>query len=268
MTNLQKVIKICAISFGIFLIVNIFSALFIGISILTGSDRDTKLDSVLEKITYYDNITKIDIETSFVDLNIIKSDEFKIELQSTGDRVKINSKGNTLEIEEEAKLFRDYSSNGNVIIYLPSDLNLKLLEIDSGAGKVSLDSITTASLELNQGVGLITIDNSYFDNCSIDGGVGNTIIKRTIMNSFDLDAGLGKVLIDATLYGKSEINSGVGEIDLTLNKGEELYTIYPEKGVGSIEIKGEKLENNTSYGNGENYIYINGGIGSIKVNFN
>ena len=40
-----------------------------------------------------------------------------------------------------------------------------------------------------------------------------------------------------------------------------------EKGIGEVRVDGSLIDNDSIVGNGNNYIRIEGGIGSIKVNY-
>ena len=47
----------------------------------------------------------------------------------------------------------------------------------------------------------------------------------------------------------------------------ELYKLKLEKGIGEVSVDGSLIEDDSTVGNGNNYIRIEGGIGSIKVNY-
>ncbi len=40
-----------------------------------------------------------------------------------------------------------------------------------------------------------------------------------------------------------------------------------DKGIGTIKIDGREIANQVIYGDGQNYIEVDGGIGSININF-
>ena len=48
---------------------------------------------------------------------------------------------------------------------------------------------------------------------------------------------------------------------------KENYTIDISKGIGTITLDGEKVEDNKKYENGDNFLEINGGIGNINIEF-
>ena len=100
---------------------------------------------------------------------------------------------------------------------------------------------------------------------SIEGGAGEINIDNADINNLDLDMGIGKLTLTAYLKGNSEINAGVGSINLNLIGSEEDYLINLDKGIGLATYNDNEMKNNTTYGNGNNKIMIDGGIGSIKI---
>ena len=64
-----------------------------------------------------------------------------------------------------------------------------------------------------------------------------------------------------------EINAGVGSLNIDLQGEKDSYKIQANKGLGSIKIDGKELPDGESFGNGENYIEVDGGVGNIKIDF-
>ena len=79
--------------------------------------------------------------------------------------------------------------------------------------------------------------------------------------------GVGKFEVTSAITGNSKINSGIGNLELNIQGNKENYTIKADKGIGSIKIDGKEIADDVIYGEGENIIKINGGIGSINVDF-
>ena len=101
----------------------------------------------------------------------------------------------------------------------------------------------------------------------IDGGAGSIVIENGKLNNIDLDMGIGKLSLTSEISGNNEIDAGVGDIDLNLIGTINNYKVKLDKGIGSAKFNKEKMKNNTYYGNGLNIIDINGGVGSIKIDF-
>ena len=97
--------------------------------------------------------------------------------------------------------------------------------------------MNTKEIELELGTGEVYIENMIVaDEISIDGGIGRTELK-------------------------------VGATSLDLTGEKEDYTIKASKGLGNITLDGQTIESNKDYGNGKNYLDIDGGVGEIKIDF-
>lgn len=71
----------------------------------------------------------------------------------------------------------------------------------------------------------------------------------------------------SAIKGNSKINAGIGSLELNVLGSKNDYVIKANKGIGNILIDGLNVSDNYTYGNGEDTLNIEGGIGSINVNF-
>lgn len=264
MNGVQKTIKIASICFGILIIINIFSAIFWLVSGLTGFKSD-KRDVSFEK--EYSNIDSIVIDMPVSNISIEPSNTFKVEANGMSKNFNVKAKNGTLTLHEKGgwSWFKNYG--GDVTVYVPQSVKLNKLSIDNGAGVISINHISSYLLDIDGGAGKLSISYSSFDEADIDAGVGETNIESSRLNNLDLDAGVGKININAFITGNSKIDCGVGAVNITLLGNREDYSIKAEKGLGSIKIDKEEKRGDFSYGYGINRIELDGGVGSINVNF-
>jgi len=231
MTTAQKIIKYLAVAFAIFLIMTIISAILSVILALSGilGLKTAVQNSSTELIaTTFENaeIDTLNIDIAFTNLTIKQGEILKIET----DNSNIDCKQKNQELHLEEKDYKWFSYNNvekELILYIPEDLEFEKVKINAGAGKV-------------------------------------TILSGKI-NDLDFDMGVGEANITADLLGKSEINAGVGELNINLQGEKESYKIKADKRIGSIKIDGKEVANGEVYGDGKNYIEIDGGIGSINI---
>ena len=157
---------------------------------------------------------------------------------------------------------------GEIVLYVPQNENLRELNIETGAGKITIDGISSEKVEIDHGAGVLEISNSSFQNANIDGGAGKIAIHSSVLNNLNLDTGVRRVDIEAEITGRSEINSGIGEVNINILVNEEEYEIIAEKGLGNLKVKNqEQTANVYRYGSGNNVIEVEGGIGNININF-
>ena len=262
MNATQKIIKYCAIIFALLIIASIIGFIFniIGYFIPNGK-VDTK--NFYEE---YNDVKEIFLDSSASKIIIKKGNIFSVKATNVVTNFESSLNNNVLKIKEKVKKLWNKKYEGIITITV-TDTMLDNFEINHGAGKLVINGINVNDFELEHGAGKVELNNVSFQNTSIEGGAGEIIINSSNLRNLDLDIGAGKTSIEAYIEGKSEINCGVGALDITLLGNQEDYQITVSKGVGTIEIDDIKQKNNTTFGNGQNNIELNGGVGSIKVNF-
>lgn len=267
MTTAQKIIKYCAIAFAIFLIVTIISGILSGIyglasaiGLKKGTTNETGSINLEGDLTAY-----LDVDVAYSNLNIKVGKEFLA--QTNNENIQCKQDGNRLKIKEKNLKWFAKDSDGNLTIYIPEDLKLEEIKINTGAGKVNIESLMTQKLRLNLGAGEVRIGSINADEADIDTGAGKFTIESGNINNLDFDMGVGETNLTAKITGKSEIDTGIGAFTLKLLESEEYYKFKVNKGIGDITIGGKSISDNQKIGNGENFIDISGGIGKIKIDF-
>lgn len=272
MTTVQKIIKYLAIAFAIFLILNIVSGilgLIFGFSFIFGLHNrgDYIINEEIATTNFeYEYIDTLDIDVDFSNLIIKTGNEFKVE----GNNNYINCRQNegTIHIEEKGHHWFSRNNSGELVIYIPEKLEFEKAKITTGAGKINIEKIVSKRLSLEIGAGETQIGELQVENkAEIDGGAGKVTISSGTINDLDLDMGVGKVELNAKLTGNAEIDAGIGELDINIFASKDEYKIKASKGIGSINIDGKGITEDTIYGEGENYIELDGGIGNIRMNF-
>lgn len=158
--------------------------------------------------------------------------------------------------------------DSNLIVYIPDMMIMDEIVIDAGFGEININSLNTTVLYLELGAGEVYMEDIFVDqDIEIDGGIGETKLVNCKLNNLKANLGVGEFKFNGVLTGNSEIDSGLGTIRIDLINKREEYTINASKGLGNIIIDLERIENNIVYGNGSNYIDINGGVGEINVKF-
>lgn len=167
MNGFQKVIKVCAICFAIFLIVNICGWIIFGISCFVYiadpetrenetaqiSDIRKEHQSVVFSENEYTNINRIQIDSKFSEIYISKvnNHDLSVETDKAEDKIRIELVGGTLKIKENEKWFFHGNNSGRIKISIPDNFKLGELDLDTGAGKVSLIGISASKLNIDHG---------------------------------------------------------------------------------------------------------------------
>lgn len=268
MSQMQKIIKYLAIAFALFLTFSIVSGIMYGVSFL-GNLLDNDSQNITEKLEHLNidgNTLLLDINVSSSNITIKSGDVFKAE---TNNKY-INSKQdkNKLYITEKKHNWFHHNENSELIIYVPTDFIFDGVAIESGAGKMKIESLSTKELYLDLGAGKVEISHLIVsDMADIDGGAGEIVIESGSIHNLDLDMGVGRLSLTSKLIGNSKIDSGIGKVDLSFIGTLEDYQITLDKGLGSATIDGKNMSSDTVYGTGNNRLDIEGGIGSIYIDF-
>lgn len=280
MSEGQKVIKYLAIAFAIFLSVNIIggiiTAIFFGLSILdvnfriqNNSTNVTNEEMVISQ--NYDNIENLKIEIGYSKLEIKQGTELKVEANAKNETITTKKVGDTLNIKEDNSwnIFRA-DIDSHIVITVPENYYFEKVKIDAGSGELNISNIQTKEFDLEVGAGNVIISNILVEKkANIDGGAGKVEIKDSNLSNLDLDVGIGEFqILNTQLLDNSDVNAGIGKLEIILKGNLENYKIIPERGLGSFTIEEYEIEDNKTYGEGDNKIKIDAGIGKVGINFN
>lgn len=264
MSNFQKVIKYIAIALAVLIIFSIISLIMNGIGSLGNFNVGNNMK--LDKLKVADKYDVLDIELTNVNIVIKEGKKFGVE--SDSDNVVLKEIGNKLLITEKKSSIIPKRPSSDLIIYVSDNLVFDEVMIENGAGRIDVDYIKTNELELDLGAGKVNINKLYvYHEASIDSGAGEVIVEDGSINNLDFDMGIGKIELNLKITGNSDIDAGVGDMKINLLGNRDDYSLNIDKGVGLLKVDGEKVDNSNIYGNGDNVINIDGGIGNIDVNF-
>lgn len=282
MKPFQKVIKYGAMAFAIYLaimiisiIVFVITAIFgIGVGIETVSNNIGNSTDSRDVLTYtqvYNDIESLDINLSKSKLEIKTGDSFKVEFLNVSKKLstKLDNSGKELKIEDETlKLFENRNSNSKVIVYIPSNYELKSVKLDLvGVSGTYIEGFKSEKLEVGIGAGRYEINNVQAKSCEIDSGAGETYINNSTFDNFEFNGGVGKATINCKVNAKGNIESGVGKLEVNLIGSKDDYKVRAETGIGNLTIDGNKVKDGEVIGNGNTNINVEAGIGETSINF-
>ena len=270
MTTLQKVIKYLAIAFAIFLIVTIFGGIIDAVGIFGGLFSDG--EAVAEDIKSYSVSTEIrnlDIEINAAELHIKEGKALLVE--SNLKNLKVEEKDGYLTVTDPTKIKlagSNLSEYAILTIYVPTDVTFKAVNISTGAGRLTVDTLSAEAIDFELGAGEVSLNALYATKSArIEGGAGRISISGGELNDLDMEMGIGELTLKSALTGSCQLDMGVGKSDITLIGSKDDYKIDIDKGLGSISVDGAKISDFGSSGNGTNQVKINGGIGAIDIEF-
>ena len=265
MTGLQRLIKCAAIVFAVFLSVSIIGGI-LGVAGLVGGFF--AVNTVSEEMTTYPvtaDVRNLSICVGAADLYIKEGDVFSV--QSNLEHLKVEQEGDELIIEETREF--GVTVNGAVLtIYVPADAVFENVSITTGAGRLTVEQLTSGTLDFELGAGDVSIISLIATKAAeIDGGAGRITIADGSVQNLNLSMGVGQLNLTSALTGVCQLDLGIGQSDITLLGAKDDYKLEIEKGVGTVIVDGETVTNHESSGTGANNVELNGGIGTVSVRF-
>lgn len=266
MTNVQKIIKYFALALAITIAINIiyngmYAVYHIG-NLISGTVYDTN-EKFKNKVEITEEVSVLEINLKYADLSIIKGEKFIIEYNN--EKIIWSHNDENLIIKEKNYNWFDKNKN-KLIVQIPEYIMFEKIDVDNGVGTCNIDMLNSKELSLKFGVGKSDIQNlNVTNNAKIEGGVGTIKIRSGKLNNLDLEVGVGEFTMSSILTGNNKFEVGIGSLDINLSDGIENYTVKAKKGIGSISVADTAIKDNISYGTGDSYIDIEGGIGSINI---
>lgn len=261
MTSLQRAIKYCALAFAVFLSVSIIGGICSAAAMVFGFLGG---DPVGEMQTYSisGEITSLDIEIGMAAFEIVEGESFSVE--SNLKDLSVEEKNGVLQISDEQKNGSIGSSDASVVLTVPAGFVFEEADISAGAGELTIDTLAASELKLDLGAGETEIGSlTVLEKAEINNGAGELTIQGGELNDLSMDLGVGEM----ELTGDCTINYGVGETILNLAGDSSDYQIALDKGIGGATLDGETMSGDSVYGDGPNKISIDGGVGSLRIEF-
>lgn len=278
MTSFQKVIKYGAIAFAIYLSFLIIGMIVFGITTIFGITAGLEMfensknsEAMVTKWEQeYTNINNLDIELDICKLTIKKGSTLKVEASQVSDQFKCKTEENKLKIEDRkshSNIFNTRESKPEVIIYLPDNIELEEVSIETGVNETTIEYLKANQINLDMGMGKYDIDTILAKHAKIQAGAGEAIIKHANFEELKLEGGVGKLVLTSKVAKKADISSGVGKMELNLIGLPTDYKIKTETGLGNFVVNGQRVADNQTLGNGDAIIKIDAGVGETTVNF-
>lgn len=265
MTSLQKAIKCVATAFAICLIVGIVGAIMSLLGLMDGFIENDAVTNEIKTYTVSQEITQLKVDINAGDFIITDGEYFSVE--SNLENLTVKDTDGVLTLAEKTKWTGGY--NGAVLkIFVPTDFVFLKAEIETGAGKVTIDVLSADDITLNLGAGEVKIAQlNALQKIEIDGGAGKITISDGELNNLDFDMGVGECDLSAAILKNGKLDCGVGKTNITLKGLETDYCIKLDKGIGEAKIDGRSVSDGTVYGDGANKIEIDSGVGAVSVDF-
>lgn len=173
-------------------------------------------------------------------------------------------------------------------IILPENLSLDDVDIDTGAGSISVEELQAKDVNVDIGAGEIRFDKVTCDDFSTDVGAGEirigemysagSVVMEMSMGEIRIEDGeyrnvqadvsMGELRMAGKMEGENSFDCSMGEIRLQLEHPRDYYSISASKAMGEIYIDGSEKGDYESEGqDGSSTIEADVSMGEIHMEF-
>lgn len=279
MSGIQKIIKIFAMAFAIFLSFTIISSLiaaaYLTLNVvsnnsfrLSGDSFSFSLGSTTERTSFSEQWTKEEIEEQKLEsiyvkcssrIVLKKGEVLSVAATEVPETYLLSCRDGEISLTDgrdnhgiNFSFFSESLSDAVVTITIPDDFVAKRIELHSGSGKLSAEDMEC-------------------DRLFVDGGSGAIELSRISCNEFDLDTGSGHAELNDVVAFNTSMDTGSGSLEIRECK---LGNLMIEGGSGRLEFEQVVSQNvNATSGSGKIVYYgvISGNCrfrsGSGSLNF-
>ena len=175
-----------------------------------------------------EGISELDIELSYVELIMERSDSNQIEVSTRNmdpqllEDLSIYRDEDTLEIcAQDTRLWKNIGKNnaGELIIHVPD--NLEGISTSLGTGTLYMCDIRTGELDISIGTGTADIQGFEAGEVSASAGTGSISLQGSVNSDLDLECGIGTIEFqDSGKMTDYNVSCGMGSIQI----GDDEFT--------------------------------------------
>ncbi|MGE7694341.1 DUF4097 family beta strand repeat-containing protein [Lysinibacillus sp. NPDC094177] len=274
MTSRHTHIAITMIAFGILLaLVGYFSG---GKWSFVLNDEGIQLpenNKLVNNSYKLDDFTNLNVINHYGDVEIVTSDHYALDTNVVNDDdVTYSIKDNTLTVETKGRKKNGLEFGfGNfrtpsIKIFVPSDVKLKTVVLDSNFGDTTIRGLNYQELNLIEDFGDIIFKDTTGDKTEITQSFGDMKLQQFSSNGFVAESEHGDINIDGTLNGQSTITSNFGDATLHLqNKRSELgYELQTDFGDLTVDKKDQNSKVSQEY-KGDNQLKATLSYGDLQL---
>ena len=220
------------------------------------------------EIADMENIKSLKVDFDYGEMTIKTGDVDEIKINAHNviqERFKYNVNGDTMTIKYDRGFSISFfggfsaSSDTKIEIIIPEAMTFEKVDIENGAGRMTVTGITADKLNVKNGAGEMIVNNTTVrGKLDIDGGVGAITVNDTVCFGIDANIGVGQLTFGGEINGDGKIDSGVGAVYMTLYGDRDDYDFITDSGIGKVTTPGSN--------SGAKYTFkVSSGIGEVRI---
>lgn len=162
-------------------------------------------------------------------------------------------------------------SQNQIIIEFPKGSSFDEVELTCGAGTAEIVNITANELEIEAGAGEVTVNSAEVTKFSANIGAGRVEASDMTAWEVSLEAGMGECIYQGKILGELDAECDLGNMEIRVEGSETDYNYKLECSAGNIDLGGRSvtgLAAERSINNGALVTFdISCNMGNITVSF-
>lgn len=164
----------------------------------------------------------------------------------------------------------DFSKN-KIILEFPKGSSFDEVELVCGAGVAEIVNITANELEIEAGAGEVTVHSAEVKNFSANIGAGRVEADDMTAQEVDLEVGMGECIYQGKILGELDAECDLGNMEIKVEGSETDYNYELDCSAGNIDLGGRSISGlaaEKSINNGASKTFdISCNMGNITVSF-
>lgn len=199
----------------------------------------------------------IDIDVDSAKVVIEHGKNYGIEYKLIGDEddIKCEVTDGTLMVSDDYDdtgfhIFWHWSDDSYLTVYVPENVDLDTVKIDSDAGNIKINGIVA-------------------DEFKIDSDAGNITVKNiTCTDGIKIDTDAGNINVDGKLGGDSKITSNCGNVNVKTDYSADMYDYDADTSLGHSDVKSSNGDSLPDSDNNGNYkMTVKTDVGNVEITF-
>lgn len=123
-----------------------------------------------------------------------------------------------------------------ITLCIPKDKFLESLDLELGAGQVTLNGINAGEISLEVGAGQIFAHNLRAKELEVSVGAGQVEFWGIDVDELNAEIGMGELVGSADIRKSADLECSMGNMALTLMGSQQDFNYYLEVAAGNIEV--------------------------------
>lgn len=243
------------------------------------TDNGSDMVRAISKEQAFDtaDVKNLSISIGAREVLVKESTDNKIHIINNGKRnVETYVSGETLYIEDKDSSIKavgiNIGSSENITIFLPKNMSFEDIEYNMGAVGFKQDvPISCKNLDIDLGAGSISIKDLKADKLGTNLGAGSMEISGAEVGKMDIELGMGSFNYTGSLAGDMNLECSMGSANIKLANDIKDYNFKCDVSAGTIKYGNEKITNasvDKEVNNGsKSTIDIDCSMGTVVVDF-